>query len=175
MLAKFNTWPLPSCVFELVSHAAARYAFSFVPDLQKGLVLSHVSCHSRSPTRSVLEQNYDPCSLSSSYLCRMQTYCHLFRQKKNDPGKMFDMAAATNAAATVRSTSLVGLFLLRECALPTRVTPLLISCRSYADGAVYAVVVLLSMSNGVLYQVRTLHPIGNIVLYQVPRVNQPFN
>ena len=82
MLAKFKTWPLPSCVFELVSHAAARYAFSFVPDLQKGLFLSHVSCHSRSPTRSVLEQNYDPCPLSSSYLCRMQTYCHPFRQKK---------------------------------------------------------------------------------------------
>ena len=39
-----------------------------------------------------------------------------FVKKKNDPGKMFDMAAATNAAATVRSTSLVGLFLLRECA-----------------------------------------------------------
>ena len=91
------------------------------------------------------------------------------------PGKMFYMAAVTNAAETVSSTSLVGLFLLSECAWPTRVTPLLISCRSYADGAVYAVVVLLSISNGVLYQVRTLHPIGNIVLYQVPRVNQPFN
>ena len=53
-----------------------------------------------------------------------------FVKKKNDPGKMFDMAAVTNAAATVRSTSLVGLFLLSECAWSTRVTPLLSHVRS---------------------------------------------
>ena len=35
MLAKFKTWSLRSCVFEHVSHAAARYAFCFVPALQK--------------------------------------------------------------------------------------------------------------------------------------------
>ena len=46
------------------------------------------------------------------------------------PGKMFYMAAVTNAAETVSSTSLVGLFLLSECAWSTRVTPLLSHVRS---------------------------------------------
>ena len=68
------------------------------------------------------------------------------------------MAAVTNAAATVSSTSLVGLLLLSECVWPTRVTPLLSHVGSLY-GAVYAVVVLLSMTTGVLYQVRTLYPI----------------
>ena len=134
-------------------------------------------------TLSVLEQNYDPCSLSSSHLCRMQTYCHPFRlsdypkdenqinvgrmfgrspwqpsyrsvlqfslaplsvplfwfifpwssiaSQEPRPGKMFYMAAVTNAGATVSSTSLVGLFLLSECAWPTRVAPPLTSCHKF--------------------------------------------
>ena len=98
----------------------------------------------------------------------------VFLRSNPDPAKTFYMAAVTNAAVTVSSTSLVGLFLLSECAWPTRVTPLLSHVRSlYGD--VYTVVVLLSMTTGILYQVRTLYPIGSIVLYQVPRVNQPFN
>ena len=123
------------------------------------------------------QQKYrDPGSISSSYLCRMQTYCSpfclsnypkhkikcwskwqpsygsvlqfslaplvflyfglhfrivAFLRRNLDPGKMFYMAAVTNAAATVSSTSFVGLFLLSEYAWPTRVTPLLISCQKF--------------------------------------------
>ena len=54
-----------------------------------------------------------------------------FLCRNPDPGKMFYMAAVTNAVATVSSTSLVGLFLLSEYAWPTRVTPLLISCQKF--------------------------------------------
>ena len=52
-------------------------------------------------------------------------------RRNPDPGKMFYMAAVTNAAATVSSTSLVGLFLLSECAWPTRVTTPLTSCQKF--------------------------------------------
>ena len=38
----------------------------------------------------------------------------VFLRSKPDPAKTFYMAAVTNAAATVSSTSLVGLFLLSE-------------------------------------------------------------
>ena len=75
---------------------------------------------------------------------------------------MFYMAAITNAAATVSSTSLVGLFLLSEYAWPTRVTPLLSHVRSLY-GAVYAVLVLLSMTTGTLYQGRPLYPISTMI------------
>ena len=173
MLAKLKTWPLRSCVFELVSHAAARYAFSFVPDLQKGLVLSHVSCHSRSPTRSVLEQNYDPCSLSSSYLCRMQTYCHPFRQKKTTRVRCLIWQPSQTQPRQYVRRLLSASFCSASVHSPHVWRPYYLM--SEVSTEQYAVVVLLSMSNGVLYQVRTLHPIGNIVLYQVPRVNQPFN
>ena len=53
----------------------------------------------------------------------------VFLRSKPDPAKT--MAAVTNAAATVSSTSLVGLFLLSEYAWPTRVTPLPISCQKF--------------------------------------------
>ena len=54
-----------------------------------------------------------------------------FLCSNHDPAKMFYMVAVTNAAATVSSTSLVGLFLLSECAWPTRVTPPLTSRQEF--------------------------------------------
>ena len=75
MLAKLTAWPLRSCVFELVSHAAARYAFfSFQTCRGMFFVLFFVPQF----TNTLRTQHRDPGSISSSYVRRMQTYCGPF-------------------------------------------------------------------------------------------------
>ena len=74
MLAKLKTWTLRSCVFELVSHVAPRYAcFSFQTCKGMFFVL-FFSCHTLTNTFRTQQKYRDPGSISSSYLCRMQTY-----------------------------------------------------------------------------------------------------
>ena len=79
--------------------------------------------------RSVLQFSLAPV-LCSSFFWFIFPWSSIASQEPR-PGKMFYMAAVTNAAATVSSTSAVGLFLLSEHASwPTRVTPLLSHARS---------------------------------------------
>ena len=75
MLAKLKTWPLRSCVFELVSHVATRYAF--FRSRRAGACFWFHFCATRSHFAYSTKYR-DPGSISSSYLCRMQTYCGPF-------------------------------------------------------------------------------------------------
>ena len=96
--------------------------------------LSYFSCHS-SPTLSVLEQNYDPCSLSSSYLCRMQTYCHPFRQKKTTQVRCLIWQPHKRSRDSTFDVSCRPLSAPRVCIAHTRDAPT-ISCQKLVRSSV---------------------------------------
>ena len=61
-----KTWPLRSCVFELVSHVATRYAF-FSFQTCRGMFFVSFLCHTLTNTFRTQQRYRGPGSISSSY------------------------------------------------------------------------------------------------------------